>query len=268
MAGSWRLDIATLTRFWTDVYPKIVGHAWLDDEFRDRFRADETIRRAEFAAKGISLDSGMEISLRGPGQKNFFLSVRGIHLPWPDPPSTLDELLAFYEQYFPSEPPPAFPGLPNIGAFAVFVGPVDEGPVVPQFNPDTLSAFIDKFEPDIAGNVALADGDAFAVVDAILHGKALQDILMMVPRVIASAWGGSEEEQRYLTDTKDALGDISIPASLDMVVDQGTTQYFIESDGQSTWTFHLPYPNRPNLETVFRMYASGDADNPVWTGTV
>ncbi len=50
-------------------------------------------------------------------------------------------------------------------------------------------------------------------------------------------------------------------------VEEGNLDYYIESNGNAG-IFHFPMPEPPTKKDLFRMFASGEVANPMYTGTV
>lgn len=251
---TWRLDVATLNALWGHAYPKMIGQAWLDDAYQAHFEGSEdavdAFLKKELKHRGITLGEGVKLRVFASREKNFALTVEG-HLYLPNPvllkPQSAKEIFEAYEIQHSMHRGGriSFPGMSSLSLLAVRVG-------------------------DGAG--ARTGGEAVPG-HRHLSGGDFRRIMDNLPKELADVW--SEGNLTSAAKREDALRTslrteaFPFPTTPEMTpnIQEGRLDAYITGDG-TTWEFYLPMPAPPSREELFRLFASGDAANPIYTGTV
>lgn len=254
--ATWRIDVVTLNNLWSHVYPRIIGHAWVDawdpktktydqkNPYISSFYGDEDdvekFLRREFLLRGIVLDPNLSLRIYDSNDTNFILSIGGdltLPSPWHLKPSDANGL---YEAYKTQE---------NVRR---------SGQIAFPGTPKGLSLFS-------AINIMAA------VPSGYFRGDDYRKVLDEAPKKMADVWSenhanASKREQAFIK--KMLISDIRLPKSPQIMpkVTETELNYFMTGD-ETSWSFYFPMPAPPTLSEMFRKFASGEASNPMYTGT-
>ena len=244
--ATWRIDIVTLNKLWQNVYPRMIGQAWVSDDYMDNFYHSnpmnvEQFLRREFRLRGIVLDGNLSLRIFEGRQPNFRLAVDGeLRLPSPRhlKPERAKDVYEAYEtqRSLVRGGDIAFPGTPR-------------------------------------GVSPFSAVDFQAVSDRHFVGDKYRDVLNIAPARMADVWSENlpspgDREDSFKRKMSDAEA-VPLPQNPLMapMVKEGSLDYYMTGNG-SSWSFYFPMPAPPSLPELFRMFASGEIANPILTGTV
>ena len=245
--NTWRIEVTTLNHLWQVAYPRIVGHAWLNqNDYKSNFRdgTEDDINdflRREFRLMGVMIDENIRVRVFDSDEPNFTLSIDGI-LTLPNPTLLIpDEAKDIYSAYATQNSiirggQIAFPGIPKC------ISPGSQ----------------------ITGGI---NGTNKSIV---YLGERYRRTINLAPFLLAQVWvrnlGSSEERENEYVEALDQA-EVGLPDKMEPTVKEGNLDYYIEGNSE-VWNFHFPMVKPPDLQEYFRLFASGEAANPLFTGTV
>lgn len=254
---TWRLDVATLNALWADAYPKMVGHAWLDDAYQARFTSGDVqgFLKKELEDRGIDIPNGVALKVYADDQVDFEVLPTGeLWLPNPRElkPQDAQEIYRNYKDQTNFRRGGRF-RFPGLGGLSLIPSP--EAPATRRRSSRRPTSRRPSRQES-------------------LHGRDFLQIIESLPQALADVWTNHgtarpAERERVLRLEFAVRDKFPFPNAPEMTpnVREGRLDAYLTGNG-TTWEFYLPMPPPPSKDELFRLFASGEAANPMYTGTV
>lgn len=287
--GTWEITGRQVRVLWHHVYPRIVALSWQNPDYREAFGAggDEgltfRINELQRVADVIQTESDQPLwsgefiypermgvwVRKNNGRTNFFLTPRGMILPWPDVPdrNRLVEAYALIGGTLPrTNDAVSKNGLfKTISAKAHWErSKIQHSPLPPEY--DGVVREFKKVADESFEN------------DTYFYGNDFLSLMQQLSLIVARAWDDPRKfGQEYRANPRCKISDISLPSGeilgeeldveADTEADDVKIEVVITNENKASWKLVVPSPPKPkNRRAIFRELIEGHASNPLYTG--